>query len=210
MIRALAAAGLAPALLRAALAAGNNPVKPGLRKLSGPVFLNGRPAAEGMSVEAGDEIVTGAHAEAIYVIGQDAFLQRADTRVQFPLAAAAFFRLVSGKLLSVFGRGDKTLFASTATIGIRGTGCYLESSPEQTYFCLCYGEAEIIPAAAPQARELIQTTHHDHPVLIAADTQTTVPIARARVMNHGDAELKLLESLVGRRPPFSDGFNSYY
>ncbi|MBL8483541.1 MAG: hypothetical protein JNJ60_15190 [Rhodocyclaceae bacterium] len=210
ILRALLAAGLAPALMRAALAAGNNPLRPGLRKVSGPVFVNGRVAAPGMSIEPGDLVETGAKAEAIYVIGQDAFLQRADTRVQFPLEAAAFFRLVTGRLLSVFGRGEKSLRVPTATIGIRGTGCYLEATPAETYFCLCYGEAEVLPTAAPQSGTVIRTQHHDHPLVIAAATQAGSAIGPARVINHSDAELSLLESLVGRAPPFAGVFNSVY
>ena len=30
-----------------------------------------------------------------------------------------------------------------ATIGIRGTGAYIEVHEGRTYFCLCYGKAEV-------------------------------------------------------------------
>ena len=35
------------------------------------------------------------------------------------------------------------LTTQTATIGIRGTGVYVEAEPSQTYFCTCYGIADV-------------------------------------------------------------------
>ena len=40
-------------------------------------------------------------------------------------------------------RSSAALHTTTATIGVRGTGVYLESDPEQTYFCTCYGITDI-------------------------------------------------------------------
>ena len=52
-------------------------------------------------------------------------------------------RLLTGSLLSVFGeRGANQALSvntSTATIGIRGTGIYMEAEPDLTYLCTCYG-----------------------------------------------------------------------
>ena len=203
LLKVLATVGLLPGLMRTALGNGRNPVQAGLRRLSGQVWVNNQPASEGMLIQPGDQVVTGAQGEAVYVIGEDAFLQRAETRVIFPMDGAAFFRLVTGRLLSVFGKGNKKLLVTTATIGIRGTGCYLEASAEACYFCLCYGEADVIPNAAPEAEVLIRTSHHDHPIVIHRDKDTPTAMADAKVINHTDAELTLLESLVGRRPPFS-------
>jgi hypothetical protein len=202
LLRALAAGSLAGSLQRA-LAAGADPAVSGLRRLRGEVFVNDRPARTGQLVGPGDTVATGPGAEAIFVIGQDAFLQRETSVVRFGTDAATdFLRVVSGKLLSVFGRGDKRITVSTAVIGIRGTGCYIEESPGRTYFCLCYGEAEVVPTAAPQQRETIRTEHHDHPMVIHADPAMPQSMAPAAVVNHTDAELTLLENLVGRLPPF--------
>jgi hypothetical protein len=117
----------------------------------------------------------------------------------------AFFRLVTGRLLSVFGRGDKRLLTPTATIGIRGTACYLETNDSKSYFCLCYGTADLTPLAAPQERTTIQTKHHDHPIYIHGNPNMPTSMVPAEVVNHTDAELELLESLVGRVPPFVSG-----
>lgn len=195
--------------LQAAWAAGSRPVTPGLHELSGQVTVNGQPAHPGMPVAPGDLIVTGTNSHAIYVIGQDAYLQRDQSRVQIlSEATKAGLRVITGKLLSVFGKGDKTLQTPNATIGIRGTGCYIETEATRDYFCLCYGIAEIAPLDAPQQIERVQTRHHDRPLYLQANGQhMMVP---ATVKNHTDAELILLESLVGRYPPFYGQPGNYY
>ena len=212
LLKALAAAGLfGPAgisgLIRDALAKGNAPVAPGLHKLRGEVIVNHKLAQEGQLIAPGDTIVTGRDSEAIYVIGQDAFMQRELTTVSFGAEATQnLMRVISGKILSVFGKGARRIQTSTATIGIRGTGCYIEDegtgSAARTYFCLCYGGAELTPTAAPQERESYSTTHHDKPMYIHNDMKMPKMMVPAGVINHTDDELKLLESLVGRWPPF--------
>ena len=212
LLKALAAAGLfgsagISGLIRGALAKGNAPVAPGLHKMRGEVTVNSKPAREGQLIGPGDTVVTGRDSEAIYVIGQDAFLQRESSIINFGADTMQnLMRVVTGKILSVFGKGPRTITVATATIGIRGTGCYIEdegSGPAaRTYFCLCYGSAELTPAAAPQERESYSTTHHDKPMYIHNDMKMAKMMVPAGVINHSDDELKLLESLVGRWPPF--------
>jgi len=207
VIRGLAAAGLLGSagisgLIREALALGLHPVAPGINKLNGTVTINGRPARVGQSVGSGDTIVTGPDSETIYVIGQDAYLQRANSTVSFSGGAVVdLMRVVTGAILSVFGKGNKKLVVPTATIGIRGTGCYIEAGERQTYFCLCYGSAEVTPGANPAAAEFIETSYHDHPIVINDDPSMPT-MQPATVINHTDIELTMLENLVGRWPPF--------
>ncbi len=218
-LKALAAAGLlGPAgisgLIRDALAKGDVPIRPGLNKVRGEVIVNRRLATEGQLIKPGDTIVTGRDSEAIYVIGQDAFMQRELTTVSFGADALQnLMRVVSGKILSVFGKGAKTIQVSTATIGIRGTGCYIEEenhgAKARTYFCLCYGDVELVPAAAPQEAERYSTKHHDKPMYIHNDMKMSKMMVPAAVINHTDDELTLLEALVGRRPPFWGSGSGY-
>jgi hypothetical protein len=231
LLKILATAGVfGPAgisgLIREALAAGNKPVAPGIHKVTGEVKVNGRSALVGMAVGPGDTVSTGAAGEVIYVIGQDAFLQRSDSIVSFGSDAAInLMRVVTGRILSVFGKGQRSIQVSTATIGIRGTGCYIEDEPAQkvgadgtaktgtrphsrTYFCLCYGSVELVPSAAPQERETFSTSYHDHPIYIHDDMKMPTMMVPAEVINHTDAELTLLENLTGRYPPFA-GRSSY-
>ncbi len=199
-----------PFLLRQALAAGVKPVAPGLFKLSGAVRINGTPAVAGQTIRTGDHIETGPDGQAIYVIGGDAFLQRENTSVSFGGEEARdLLRLLTGKLLAVFAKGQRRIETLTATIGIRGTGCYLEAEPRRVYFCLCYGSADITPLADPGRAERIVTRHHDHPVYLHADSHMPM-MAPATVINHTDAELILLENLVGRWPPFYGQVNNSY
>ena len=140
--------------------------------------------------------------EAIYVIGQDAYMQRERSTVSFASdTAAGIMRVITGGILSVFGKGAKKLEVPNATIGIRGTGCYIETQGKSVYFCLCYGIAEVTPLADPKQVERIETQHHDHPILIHNDSAMPT-MAPATVVNHTDRELILLENLVGRWPPF--------
>jgi hypothetical protein len=228
LIKALAAAGLLTnggimGFMQRALANGTNPLPPGLHRLKGTVTVNGAAARAGQLVKPGDTLVTGKDGEALFVMEQDAFLQRGDTTVSFGKTTTDFMRVATGRILSVFGKGERQIKFATAVIGIRGTACYIETgeaqrnvgvtegnpfsgtggtAQERAYFCLCYGEAEITPTAAPEERETIRTSHHDHPLYISNDMKMPSMMVSAPVINHTDAELIMLENLVGRLPPF--------
>jgi hypothetical protein len=187
-------------LVRDVLAAGR--IEKGVVRVGGDARVNGAPARQGMEVKPGDAVATAAGGEIVFVINRDAFLLRANSRVEVGSGAAQVLRIVTGALLSVYQPGQaRTLRAQTATIGIRGTAVYVESAADKTYVCTCYGEAELVPEYDPAARETVRTTHHDEPRYIMAKGAPQM-IMRAPVVNHTDAELVLLESLVGRNVPF--------
>lgn len=187
--------------LRAALA--QTQAQQGIRSAGGEVKVNGKPAALGALIRPGDTIEVGKDAIASFIVGQDAFLMRSNSRLELAGSGAlvAAVRLVTGGLLAVFGGGEHRLATSTATIGIRGTGAYMEAEPWRTYFCLCYGTAEVTDARGV-ARESYSTHHHDAPRYIYGDGRKHA-IVPASVSNHTDSELIMLESLVGRTPPQS-------
>jgi len=196
---ALAAATGAPAALRLALA--QAPAQ-GVRRTTGEVRVNGLPVAVGSLVRPGDTVAVGKEAFVAFVVDQDAFLMRGNSKAEFAGGSVlAAVRLVTGGLLSVFGGGQHRLTTATATVGIRGTGAYMEAEPERTYFCLCYGTAEV-EAAKGGASASYSTTHHESPKYIYGDGRKNA-IVPAGVSNHTDAELILLESLAGRTPPSS-------
>jgi len=202
------AAGLI--LVREALAAGT--LEKGVYRVSGTARINQVPARRGMEVKPGDAVLTAAGSEIIFVINRDAFLLRENSRLEVASAAADVFRIITGALLSVYQPGvRKTLQARTATIGIRGTGLYVESAADKTYICTCYGEAELVPLADPGAAETVRTRHHEQPRYVFAKGAEQM-MMKAPVVNHTDAELKMIESLVGRTPPFNPadyGTSSY-
>jgi ribosomal 50S subunit-recycling heat shock protein len=189
--------------LRQALAAGA--VKEGVHSVCGEVHINGVPARCGMQVKPGDVITTARNAELVAVMARDAYLVRGNTRVEFAAqatqSAASSLRLVTGALLSVFKPGGKRqILTPTSTICIRGTGIYIEAEATRTYVCTCYGIAELLPLDDSQEAETVRTKHHDQPRYIYAKGMPRM-IEEAPVVNHTDAELVLLESLVatGRR-----------
>lgn len=202
-LKGIAALAIAERLgiLQTAWAAGQKLPPPGLQRSSGEVQVNGQAARKGMSIHPGDTITTGFNSQAIYIIGQDAYLQRDNSVVSVTGdTLKSGLRILRGKLMAVFAKGAKQIQTSTATIGIRGTGCYLEAEPDKVYFCLCYGKAEVASLIMPGHSEIIETRYHDHPVYLhASGEKMMVP---AEVVNHTDSELILLESLVGRVPPF--------
>lgn len=199
MIGALGAAGVG-GWIAEALAAGDVP--PSLHRLDGTATVNGRAAKAGTKVGLGDRIATGPDSQAIVVLKGDAFMMRSQTIIEVKGREGVLTDLLvaSGKVLSVFSRKPVSIKAAVATIGIRGTGAYLEVDPSSVYFCLCYGEALV---EGPQmSAKLVKTTHHEQPLILREDAG----ILRAEpgpFRNHSDAELILLESLVGREPPFT-------
>lgn len=206
--RALLAMPLAALWTRAfeALAAGS--VEKGIHRIRGDVRVNGTPAKEGQDVRAGDVVTTGGASEAVFVAGKDAFLVREHSRVEVEGTSGSLLltglRIVSGAVLSVFAPGEgKAVRTPTATIGIRGTGAYVEARSDRSYVCICYGEAQIASSMDPAARETIRTSHHEQPRYVMGMGAPQM-LMGAPVINHTDIELGFLESLVGRRPPFLD------
>ena len=179
-------------------------------RLEGKVFINRLPADEQTSISPGDVIETGAKSQVIFIVNRDAFILRENSRLELEPDGEGLLleslRLLTGKLLSVMEkRGEKqklNFFTTTATIGIRGTGIYLESEPEKTYVCTCYGKTELRASADPAQTELLETRYHDAPRYIYMTPKGGRLISEAPVINHTDAELGLVEALVGRTVPF--------
>lgn len=185
----------------------------GVRKAEGTVAVNGAPAQVGSIVFPGDVITTGKASLGVFVIGKDAFLVRENSRIELagerpgqrPGATkiVTSLRIAAGKVLSIFGSGSKRIETVTAIAGTRGTGIYVESEPDVTYVCLCYGKADIDARAFPGERESLETRHHEEPYYILGQGAKRA-FLKAPMLNHTDEELIMLEALVGRTPPFGD------
>lgn len=219
-VASLGAGGLSGYLVRA-LAAARVPLHPGVREIQGEVRINNRPARLGQLVGPGDVVATGKNARVVIIIGKDVYLLRANTRFEVhgkperrdasglaQEAVVEVLRIVRGAALSVFGSGRKQIETPFVTIGIRGTGVYVESGPERTYVCTCYGETEIVARRDSAVRETVKTKHHESPRYITGGRAPR--IEKAPVVNHTDAELDMLEALVGRQAPFDPFGPSYY
>ncbi len=219
LIQALAAgffAGAAP-LARAQIfgsVPGRLPPGRSIYRLSGGVLVNKRYADLQTHIAIGDTVETRPDGEIVFVVGEEAYLMRGGSHLVLEPPHESFIatslRLITGRLLSVFSHGrSRRITAATATIGIRGTGVYLETDPEQTYFCTCYGVTDVVANDDPTSRTSVVATHHNRPLYINAGAQTGRAIRDAPFINHTDQELMLIESLVGRTPPFVFPMDQY-
>jgi len=178
-------------------------------RITGSATVNGKPATLQTPVQHGDTIETGKDSEIIFVVGGHSMILRAESRFamepekkETASLLLTAVRLFTGKLLSVSRGTRMRVTTTTATIGIRGTGFYAESDPEQTYFCTCYGTSDVAASEDPQSKDTVVSKHHDRPLYILAKAPAGKSIRSAPFINHTDQELMLIETLVGRTPPF--------
>lgn len=176
----------------------------GVIQTQGTLLINGLPAGLGTDVGPGDVITTDVSGGGVFVFGENAFLVRGGSEIELGNtelgAAEKFFTVVTGAILSVFGPRPLILDTPLVTIGIRGTGVYIDSRPNRTYVCTCYGTSDIISKVQPGVEETVQTTHHDAPRYLFSPGQGP-GIQSAPVFEHTDDELTMLEALVGRTTP---------
>ncbi len=172
------------------------------KQFNGDILVNGRQATSRTRIHAGSLITTSANSSTAFVIGNNAFMMRPNSQVKFTpqgnsRVSISTLRLITGGLLSVFGPGPKKLITNTATIGIRGTGVYMESQEASTYFCLCYGKVDLSANVSVNKTQELETTHH-----VGKNINQEGLIDQAGMTNHTDDELVMLEGLVGRKVPF--------
>lgn len=191
-------------------------------RIKGEVTVDGRPATLDTRIHAGSTVKTGADGEVIFVAGGHSMLVREngvlvikgreEEGVSGFLVSA--LRLLQGKLLAVSRRQNYSLRTPTATIGIRGTGLYVEADPELTYLCTCYGKTTVFARHDEHSQDTVVATHHNRPLYIAAKGKEGKLIRKAGFRHHTDEELLLIETLVGRTTPFPVPYdgpdNPYY
>lgn len=172
-----------------------------VRELAGEVYLSGHRMARNSVLQPGEAIETGEDGQLWFTVGADAFLVRPGSRVRLDTLGTTarvldFVRLVSGGLGATFSPGPRRrLVTPTATVGIRGTGVYLEATPRWTYACTCFGTTQI----SPFRKAPFQVTSRNHAArrIDRDGSVLEVPFER-----HTSEEIARLESLVGRPNPF--------
>lgn len=181
-----------------------------VHELAGDVTLNDFPLTRQSALQAGQTVRTGADGRVWFSIGADAYALRPNSRLRLDASRPKepiidFLRLVTGALGATFARGmRRTLIAPTATIGIRGTGVYLEVTPDVAYFCTCFGSTEILTAPTDTMMQSVAVTTENHQArTIHREGMTGMRILRAGFERHTNEEMARLESLVGRPNPFS-------
>jgi len=176
-----------------------------VKVLQGSVRVNGKKASKSTAIRPGDTVETAQGAHVAFVIGEDAFLLRSESKLMLEHNASgkasviSGLRLLSGGLLAVFAPGARRIETPTATAGIRGTGIYLEASAEQTYFCTCYGVVDLRDRAGVERKTVVSGYHTAN--MIFANPAERGRMADAEVKDHTDEELIMLERLVGRTSP---------
>lgn len=216
-------AGLPGADALAASIFGSRPAKlpagQSIYRISGQTKVNGQVATLETRINPGDTVQTAENSEIIFVVdGNHSMILRGGSHLVLEPAKSASgsllingLRLLAGKLLSVSRNTPMRVSTATATIGIRGTGFYVESDPALTYFCTCYGVTDIAANTDPESKTTIEAKHHDRPLYIANDAAQGKNIRNAPMINHTDQELALIEALVGRTTPFvfeSDAYST--
>ena len=136
------------------------------------------------------------------VVGSDAFLLRSQTVIEVKGREGVLSEMLvtTGRVLSVFSKKPVAIKAATASIGIRGTGAYIEVEERRQRISAC-ATARRWSKGPGMSSALVKTTHHEQPLILRDDGG----IMRAEpgpFQNHSDAELIMLEALVGREPPF--------
>lgn len=180
--------------------------------VDGNVQVNGKLAQLTTRVNANDQVTVEHGGRATFVVGKDAFMLQDEADLTLSGTSNVVvdgLRLLSGKLLSVFGKSRHQLNTPSATIGIRGTGIYTEAEPGRSYICTCYGITTLAATDDPSSAETIESRHHDAPRYILAAGNSGQRIQPAPFKNRSDMELALLEALVGRETPFGFAFDQY-
>ena len=184
-------------------------------RIAGRATVNDKEATLQTKVNPGDTVKTTKDSEVVFVVNSQAMIVRGGSNVVIEAEEksgsliASGLRLLTGALLSVSRNQPMRLRTPTATVGIRGTGFYVEAEEDRSYFCTCYGVTEVGATADPASMETITAAYHDRPVYIVKDGGNGKNIRNAPFINHTDLELTLIEALVGRTPPFRFGNDDY-
>ena len=134
-------------------------------RISGQVTVNGRIATLATVINPGDIVQTEENSEIIFVVnGGHAMILRGGSHLVIESEKDSFgsllisgLRLLTGRLLSVSRNSAMHIHTSTAVIGVRGTGFYVEADPELTYFCTCYGITDIAAIADQQSKTTVES-----------------------------------------------------
>jgi hypothetical protein len=206
LIQALATAGvLGPAgicgLISEALAEGNKPIAPGMHKIVGTV-TGERPTGQRRATDSQRRHHRHRGEKRGHLRDRPGRLHAAGKKARSislpklpPMSCASlpgkFFQCSEKAIRSWWYQPQPSAFAAPVAIS------RLKQRPPTSAFAMALQRYR--RRLIPSSPERIETKHHDHPILIHNDSAMPM-MAPASVINHTDAELILLENLVGRWP----------
>lgn len=172
-------------------------------QLSGDALVNGQRLTAQQTIQPGDQIVTGPNSKLVFVIGTSAFHVRENSTLSMErslsAAAVGLLRLVTGAVVSVWGKGDeRKIVTPTITAGIRGTGVYTEVMANQggrSYFCNCYGTVDLKAGADQTTSE----SEYHQGFWGEVEPRNGRLITPAGAFNHTDEEVEFLAQLVDQK-----------
>jgi hypothetical protein len=172
-------------------------------QLVGDAVVNGERLQRDQTIQTGDQIITGPNSTLIFTIGGTAMHVRQNSTLVVErgasLLAVSLLRLISGAVVSVWGRGpNRRIVTPTITAGIRGTGVYTEvfaNQNDRSYFCNCYGTVDM--SAGRDSTTSVSDYHQAFWGEVAPKNGRSLTPAKA--INHTDEELEYLARLVGQR-----------
>ncbi len=185
---------------------------------SGTVLVNGQATSDSSRIAVGDTLSVADGGELVFIVNGHAMILRGGSELVIqarsgvePGEAQAIggLKLNKGKLLSVSRFNPMRVQTAAASIAIGGNGFYLESDPERTYFCTCYGSSEVRAVADMQVTESVVSEHHDRPLYVLPKAEGGKLIRSAPFVDHTDMELALIEAVAGRATPFNFPNDSY-
>lgn len=181
-----------------------------IRELRGEVIVNGRRIDASSRIEAGDTIYTNPGAFIRFTLAGDAFFLREGTELRLEALGPGdrligALRLLTGALGATFARGaERRIVARTVTIGIRGTGVYVETAAEETYACTCFGATELLATDTGGMMERLTLATANHRARrVRRDGAAGMQMVEAPFERHSNEEIAALEALAGRPNPFA-------
>jgi hypothetical protein len=158
-----------------------------------------------MALRPGDSVSTGSDALLVAIVGRDAYLLRADSQLELEAGRKngipGVLRVVSGALLAVFATGESEADPDEQCDhrhprhgGVRRE----RGEPHLRLHLLTALRAWRLPTTRRWSKRCAQK-HHESDRASVYPKGAAAMIEKAPVMNHTDAELVMLESLVGAR-----------
>ena len=173
-----------------------------IHELSGDVFINKRLASQADVVQAGDVVSTSQNGSIAFSVDGDAFRLSGFSSIRVGNRKNSLINtleLFTGRLLSVFATGrPRKIVTASLTMGIRGTGVYLENTPSSTFCCTCYGKTTVQSGGHTLDFDAV---HHDGRQF-DYEGRKLVNIGPGEMRGHTDDDLRQLEGYVGRVPLF--------